>query len=162
MEKKKIKIGLIGLGTVGTGVYKTLEPFEDIEVAKIAVKNINKPRNIEGFDSTLLTDNPFEVVQNPDIDIVVELIGGLEPAFDLIAEAIKNGKQVLITTHNPAILDGLNLNDRQHQYLYVVSRNDEGKTQAKRILMKESSGAPRMMLSEMWMKGLIGGIPNNF
>ena len=76
--------------------------------------------------------------------------------------AIKNGKQVLITTHNPAILDGLNLNDRQHQYLYVVSRNDEGKTQAKRILMKESSGVLRMMLSEMWMKGLIGGIPNNF
>ena len=93
--EKKIKIGLIGLGTVGSGVFKTLKNFDNIEIAKIAVKNINKPRNIEGFDSTLLTDNPFEVVQNPDIDIVVELIGGVEPAFELIAEALKNGKHIV-------------------------------------------------------------------
>ena len=93
--EKKIKIGLIGLGTVGSGVFKTLKNFDNIEIAKIAVKNINKPRNIEGLDSTLLTDNPFEVVQNPDIDIVVELIGGVEPAFELIAEALKNGKHIV-------------------------------------------------------------------
>ena len=93
--QKKIKIGLIGLGTVGSGVFKTLKNFDNIEIAKIAVKNINKPRNIEGLDSTLLTDNPFEVVQNPDIDIVVELIGGVEPAFELIAEALKNGKHIV-------------------------------------------------------------------
>ena len=93
--EKKIKIGLIGLGTVGSGVFKTLKNFDNVEIVKIAVKNINKPRNIEGFDSTLLTDNPFEVVQNPDIDIVVELIGGVEPAFELIAEALKNGKHIV-------------------------------------------------------------------
>ena len=75
--------------------------------------------------------------------------------------AVKKGKQVLITTHNPAILDGLNLNDGS-QRLYVVTRNDEGKTQAKRIKTKEQTGEQRMMLSEMWMKGLIGGVPYNF
>ncbi|MBP3668864.1 MAG: AAA family ATPase [Bacteroides sp.] len=74
--------------------------------------------------------------------------------------AVKNNKQVLITTHNPAVLDGLNLNDPT-QKLYVVSRNDEGKTQAKLIQVKPQTETP-MRLSEMWMRGLIGGIPENF
>jgi len=74
--------------------------------------------------------------------------------------AVKNNKQVLITTHNPAILDGLNLNDPT-QKLYVVSRNDEGKTQAKPVQVKPQTESP-MRLSEMWMRGLIGGIPDNF
>lgn len=92
---KKIKIGLIGLGTVGSGVFKTLKSFDHVEVTKIAVKNINKPRNIEGLNRSIMTDNPFEVVNDPEIDIVVELIGGLNPAFDLIKTAIKNGKHIV-------------------------------------------------------------------
>ena len=96
MEKnKKIKIGLIGLGTVGSGVFKTLKSFDNVTVTKIAVKNINKPRNIEGLDNSILTDKPFDVVNNPDIDIVVELIGGLSPACELIKTAIKNGKHIV-------------------------------------------------------------------
>lgn len=92
---KKIKIGLIGLGTVGSGVFKTLKHFNNVEIVKIAVKNINKPRNIEGLDTSLLTADPYEVVNNPEIDIVAELVGGLEPAFDLIAKAIENGKHIV-------------------------------------------------------------------
>ena len=92
---KKIKIGLIGLGTVGSGVFKTLKDFENVEVVKIAVKNINKPRNIEGLDNSILTDNPYDVVNDPEIDIVAELVGGLEPAFDLIKTAIENGKHIV-------------------------------------------------------------------
>lgn len=95
MENKKIKIGLIGLGTVGSGVYKTLENFDNVEVAKIAVRNLNKPRNIENLDTSIVTDKPYEVVNDPDIDIVAELIGGIEPAFDLIKTAIKNGKHIV-------------------------------------------------------------------
>ena len=95
MDKKIIKIGLIGLGTVGTGVYKTLQPYENIEITRIAVKNINKPRNIENFDNSILTDNCYDVVNDPDIDIVCELIGGVEPAFDLIKTAIQNGKHIV-------------------------------------------------------------------
>ncbi|MBR5555412.1 homoserine dehydrogenase [bacterium] len=95
MEKKIIKIGLIGLGTVGTGVYKTLKPYENIEITKIAVKNINKPRNIENFDNSILTDDCYAVVNDPEIDIVCELIGGVEPAFDLIKTAIQNGKHIV-------------------------------------------------------------------
>ncbi len=91
----KIKIGIIGLGTVGTGVLKTLSSFERIEVIKIAVKNIKKQRNIENLDKNILTDNPYEIVNNSEIQIVVEVIGGVEPAFDLIKTAIKNGKHIV-------------------------------------------------------------------
>ncbi len=93
--EKKIKIGLIGLGTVGSGVFKTLKNFDYVEVVKIAVRNINKPRNIEGLDNSILTDNPYDVVNDPEIDIVAELVGGLDPAFDLIKTAIENGKHIV-------------------------------------------------------------------
>lgn len=95
MENKKIKIGLIGLGTVGSGVFKTLQSFDNIEVVKIAVKNKNKKRNIENLDESILTDNAYEVVNHPDVQIVAELIGGTGPAFELIKTAIKNGKHIV-------------------------------------------------------------------
>ena len=65
---KKLKIGLIGFGTVGVGVYKTLQNFEEIEVVKIAVKNINKPRSIE-LPNGILTDNPYEIVNDENINV---------------------------------------------------------------------------------------------
>jgi homoserine dehydrogenase len=92
---KALKVGIIGFGTVGTGVYKLLQNFPEIQIIKIAVKNINKKRNIENFDSSLLTDNPFEIVNNPDVDIVIEVAGGVEPAFDYLKTAIKNGKHIV-------------------------------------------------------------------
>ena len=75
--------------------------------------------------------------------------------------AIKNGKQVVITTHNPAILDGLNLHDDQ-QRLFVVKRNDEGHTKIERIKLKPAINGEQLKLSEMWMRGYIGGLPTNF
>lgn len=92
---RKFKIGLIGLGTVGTGVYKALQKFNDIEIEKIVVKNINKKRDIENFDTSLLTTNADDVIKNPDIDIVVEVIGGGSPAGEYIAQAIENGKHIV-------------------------------------------------------------------
>lgn len=91
----KIKIGMIGLGTVGSGVYKTLAAFKNVEVVKIAVRNLNKKRNIPNLDESIVTDNPYEIVNDPEIQIVVELIGGIDPAFDLIKTAIKNGKHIV-------------------------------------------------------------------
>lgn len=95
MENNKIKIGLIGLGTVGSGVFKTLKNFDNVEVTKIAVRNKNKKRNIEGLDENIITDNAYDVVNDPEIQIVAELVGGVEPAFDLIKTAIKNGKHIV-------------------------------------------------------------------
>ena len=93
--EKKIKIGLIGLGTVGSGVYKVLQNFDNIEIVKIAVHNKKKKRNIEGLDESIITDNAYEVVNDPEVQIIAELIGGTEPAFDLIKTAIKNGKHIV-------------------------------------------------------------------
>ena len=84
---QKIKIGLIGLGTVGSGVYKSLEQFDNVEIVKIAVRNINKPRTVK-VPIEMLTDNPSDIVNNPEIDVVVELMGGVEPAWDYIKTAL--------------------------------------------------------------------------
>ena len=83
----------------------------------------------------------------------------------LIAELVKlskeRGKQVLITTHNPAILDGLNLLDDE-QRLFEVYRNDDGHTQTRRIKFKPDLSDKPYKLSEMWTNGLLGAIPRNF
>ncbi len=72
----------------------------------------------------------------------------------------KNNKQALITTHNPAILDGLNLHDDE-QRLFVVSRNDEGQTKVERIKLKPQ-GQENIKLSDLWISGQLGGIPEMF
>jgi predicted ATPase len=81
-----------------------------------------------------------------------------------LAELAKShDKQALITTHNPAALDGLDLHD-DDQRLFVVARNDAGHTVASRIKLKPpvKGKEPRLMLSEMWMRGHLGGIPLEF
>lgn len=92
MENKKIKIGIIGLGTVGTGVVKTLQSFKNIEIKTVAVKNLNKKRDVEVQN---LTDDLFCIVNDPEIDIVVEVAGGCNPAYEIITGAIKNKKHIV-------------------------------------------------------------------
>ena len=118
--ERKIKIGLIGLGTVGSGVFKTLKNFDNVEVVKIAVKNINKPRNIEGLDNSILTDNPYEIVENPEIDIVAELIGGINPAFELIKKAIENGKHIVTANKELLAKNGEELFDFAESHNRVI------------------------------------------
>lgn len=114
----KIKIGLIGLGTVASGVYKTLQSFKNIEIVKIAVRDINKKRNIENLDKNLLTLDANEIVNDKDIQIVVELIGGVEPAMSLIKTALNNGKHVvtankeLLAKHGEELFDLAAKNNR--------------------------------------------------
>ncbi|MBC7326634.1 homoserine dehydrogenase [bacterium] len=100
---KKIKVGILGFGTVGQGTVKTLidnreeitmRSGTDIEIKKIAVKHLNKSRAIS-LPSHLFTDDPYEVVNDHEIDIVAELIGGIEPAYSLIRKALENGKNVV-------------------------------------------------------------------
>lgn len=99
---KKIKIGLLGLGTVGTGVYKLIRMRSDVmeqtagaqlEIKKILVHNKNKKR--EGVDESLLTDNWKEILEDEEIQIVIEVIGGMEPAKTMIMEALRAGKNVV-------------------------------------------------------------------
>lgn len=84
---------------------------------------------------------------------------------DLMAQlpelAASHGKQALISTHNPAILDGMNLHDDE-QRLFVVSRNDDGHTRTRRIKVKPEVAGSKYKLSELWMRGHLGGLPENF
>ena len=76
--------------------------------------------------------------------------------------AKEHDKQAILTTHNPSVLDGLDLNDDE-QRLFVVYRNADGHTKVKRVFKKEMpEGIAPMPLSEMFLKGLIGGLPKNF
>jgi len=99
---KPINVGLLGLGTVGGGTLTVLRrnaeeitrrAGREIRVLRAAVRNIDKAKVLAG--DLPLTTNPFDVVYDPDIDIVVELIGGLEPARELVMQAIANGKHVV-------------------------------------------------------------------
>lgn len=103
----------------------------------------------------------------PSFFAVDNIENGLNPKLcrDLIKKvaelAIIKNKQVLITTHNPAVLDGLNLND-DRQRLFVVKRNDEGYTKVERIRLKPDVNGQSLKLSEMWMRGYLGGLPTDF
>lgn len=98
-----LKIGILGLGTVGSGVVKILEKNEEniknkvgaeLKIEKILVNNLNKKRELN-FAQGILTNDAAEIIDNPEIDIVVELIGGEYPAYDYILRAIENGKNIV-------------------------------------------------------------------
>ena len=98
---RKCKIGIVGFGTVGSGIYKILSSEDDthpilkeIEIANIAVKDLNKKRDIE-LDNNLLTDDPFKLINDPSIDVIVEVMGGVDLAKDIILQSLKLGKSVV-------------------------------------------------------------------
>jgi len=107
---KSIKVGLLGIGTVGGGTFAVLARNQE-EIARragcaitmkiIADKEVEKARRIVG-DRAVVTADAYEVVGDPDIDIVVELIGGTGVAKELILQAIANGKHVV--TANKSLL----------------------------------------------------------
>jgi len=105
-----LRVGLLGLGTVGAGTYTVLQRNADviaartgrrIEIAMVAVRNLARASVIVGPEVSLV-DDPFQVVNHPDIDVVVEVIGGTTVARDLVLQAIANGKHVV--TANKALL----------------------------------------------------------
>ena len=105
---KKCKIGIVGFGTVGSGIYKILSSeidshpiLKEIEIVKVAVKDLNKKRDIE-IDDNLLTDDPFKLINDPSIDVIVEVMGGIDLAKDIILQSLKSGKSVV--TANKAVI----------------------------------------------------------
>ena len=107
---KPIKLGLLGLGTVGFGAFQVLARNQEeiqrragrgIEITKVAVRNVERARGLVG-DAAIVTGDPFEVVNDPDIDVVVETIGGYDLTKELVLKAIENGKHVV--TANKALL----------------------------------------------------------
>ena len=99
---KEIKAALLGAGTVGGGVYKLVErraaemPDKvgaELKITKVLVKNLQKKR--EGIPSEVLTDDWEGIIHDPEISIVIELMGGVEPARTYILQALEAGKNVV-------------------------------------------------------------------
>ncbi|NOY71872.1 MAG: homoserine dehydrogenase [Gammaproteobacteria bacterium] len=105
-----VKVGLLGLGTVGGGTINVLKRNRDeitrragreVKIVIASARNVNKKRNFSTAGISLTTD-PFAVVNRTDIDVVVELIGGTELTLELVLQAIQNGKHVV--TANKALI----------------------------------------------------------
>ncbi|MGB5438787.1 MAG: homoserine dehydrogenase [Gammaproteobacteria bacterium] len=112
-----VKVGLLGLGTVGGGTFNVLKRNAEeitrragrgIEISHAAAREYD-PASVPGIEAIPVSDDAFSLVEQPDIDIIVELIGGYEPARELVLRAIANGKHVvtankaLIATHGNEI-----------------------------------------------------------
>lgn len=111
---KPVKVGLLGLGTVGTGVVRILEGHQEdlasqvgspILIEKIAVRNVEKSRSIY-VDSSKLTEDPWEVIRHPDIDVIVEVMGGVEQTKAYILEALERGKHIVTANKDLMALYG--------------------------------------------------------
>jgi len=109
-----IRVGQLGCGIVGSAVLRLLDRNSSdiahrvgahIEVARIAVRNLSKDRDIPGSMTELLTTDPHEVVADPGVDLVVEVMGGIEPTRSFLLEAITNGKPIV--TANKELLASL-------------------------------------------------------
>ena len=107
---KPVKVGVLGLGTVGGGALNVLKrnaeeiarrAGREIVVCRAAARDLSRAR-ICTTEGIALTTDPFEIVNDPDIDVVVELMGGYEPAKQLVLTAIANGKHVV--TANKALI----------------------------------------------------------
>ena len=101
----KINVGLIGLGTVGSGVAKMLLTRRDflarragvpLALKRIATRHPRRSQPVR-IDPRILTGNPNAVVEDPEIQVVVELMGGIHPAKELVLKAIANGKHVVLS-----------------------------------------------------------------
>ena len=107
---KPIQVGLLGIGTVGGGTFNVLNrnreeitrrAGRDIRITMVADKAVDRARELVGKDVEVV-DDAMKVITNPNIDIVVELIGGYKPAKEFVLQAIANGKHVV--TANKALL----------------------------------------------------------
>ena len=115
MKKKKssaINIGLLGCGTIGSGVYHLIERNQvllqeavgvPVKVKRILVKDPDEQRPYEADHELMVTD-PEPIIEDPEIDIVVELMGGVEPALSLMLESIKRGKSI-VTANKELLAD---------------------------------------------------------
>lgn len=114
MNEKKVRVGLMGLGTVGTGVIRLVEGHQDdllhqtgmgIEITRILVQNPSKERAVS-VNSDLITDDPFSLLHDPEIDVIVEVMGGVESTREYILEALEQGKHVVTANKDLMALHG--------------------------------------------------------
>lgn len=124
MSKRVINAALLGLGTVGTGVYKVLKLQKGemeqkigavVEIKKILVRNLKKAA-AKIQEPELLTNNWNEIIEDDSIDIVIEVMGGIEPAKTWILEALQAGKHVVTANKDLVASYGSELLDSAAEY----------------------------------------------
>lgn len=162
---KQLNVGILGLGTVGGGTYRVLARNASeisrrvgvaINVVQVADKNVNHAKNIVA-DNVDVTDDAFAVVNNPDIDVVVELIGGYTLSKELVLKAIANKKHVvtankaLIALHGNEIFAAAQANNVMVAFEAAVA----GGIPIIKAL-REGLGANRIE----WVAGIINGTTN--
>ncbi|MGH8503446.1 MAG: homoserine dehydrogenase [Gammaproteobacteria bacterium] len=124
-----VKVGILGLGTVGCGTVAVLarnaheitrRAGREIEIVGAAARRRDRPRGCDVRGIPLTTD-PFEIVDDPRVEIVVELIGGIEPARELVLRAIANGRHVVTANKALIALHGNEIFARAHERGVVVA-----------------------------------------
>ena len=98
-------IGILGCGTVGSGLVELLRNYPEINLKKIAVRDASKDRGL-ALAKDIFTNNAEEVINNPDIEIVIELMGGVDETQKLIEQALNNGKHVISANKDLIALKG--------------------------------------------------------
>lgn len=125
-DKRTIRIGLLGFGVVGQGVWKNIEKNRQalefrlgatLEITQVVVKNLDRKRAVN-VPAELYSDDPARVIDNPDIDIVCELMGGTGAALELTQRALKQGK--IVVTANKALIC------EHGEALFEVAHNNGG------------------------------------
>jgi homoserine dehydrogenase len=90
----RITIGMLGLGTVGTGVVKLLAPDPRFRIKWVAVRDKSKPRDVD-LSSVRVTDQPSDVVDDTEVEIIIEVAGGIAHIYEFVKRAIENGKHIV-------------------------------------------------------------------
>jgi homoserine dehydrogenase len=101
-----IKIGILGCGTVGSGLLELLKNYPEIQVQKVAVRDLPKAHSLGLLDTALFTNNPEEIVTDPDVEVVVELMGGIELTKKLLITALNNKKHVITANKDLVATNG--------------------------------------------------------
>lgn len=123
MEKQIVKLGLMGFGTVGTGVVRIIQAHQEdlqkqtglgIEISKILVQDADKSRNISAMDNMLTTD-PAELLDDSEIEVIVEVIGGIHPAKEYILAALERGKHVVTANKDLMALHGAEILEKAQE-----------------------------------------------
>jgi len=160
-----VKVGLLGLGTVGAGTINLLLRNNDeiarragrgIQVICASTRHLERPRGCP-LDGIRITDDPFDVVDDPDTEIIVELIGGDEPARELVLRAISNGKHVV--TANKALVAKFGNEIFEHARAKGVTVNFEAAVAGGIPIIKSIREGLTGNRIE-WLGGIINGTSN--